>query len=116
MKIKCFIIITILFTNLIATSQTRFTDKELKEFRKRVLETRKLGRAGIIAVAAKAVSDNPISLINEKDVIISVWYNHIEVKVEFIQRSLLLYIPRGSRYATKMEVHVSLDKAFQSDY
>ncbi|PKV51169.1 hypothetical protein ATE84_3241 [Aquimarina sp. MAR_2010_214] len=102
------IIIIILFANIM-TGQIRFTEEELRIFKERVTETRALGRAGIIAKAAKAASDDPESLIHDKNVLISVWYNDIEVKVEFIEHSPVRYIPYDSKCVTNMEVYVSTD-------
>lgn len=106
MKIKYIIIITIL-TIKVMMSQNGFTLDELRGFKEQVIETKKLGKDSIIAMAAKVASDGTKPLFQDKNVFISVWYNSIQVKVEFIEHSPIRYIPYNSNCVTKMEVYVS---------
>ncbi len=85
-------------------------EQELEELREVVNQTIKLGKRVIVNVALKDVSIHPESIINDDKITISVWYNDIQVKVEFNERSPIRYFPIGSQYFLKKTVYVSLDK------
>ncbi|MHA7057168.1 hypothetical protein ACWGOQ_0008120 [Aquimarina sp. M1] len=87
-----------------------YTEQQLKEFKERVNQTKKLGRAAIINIAAKTISDDPKSLIRDDNVLVSVWYNNAEVKVEFKERSPIKYLTYGAEVYCNVVVRVSLDR------
>ncbi len=86
-----------------------YNKEELEKNKLEVGKIKKMGRSAIIKLASKIASDNPKSLLNNEDVIVSVWYNDIEVKVMFVDRSPMRYLSYGSRYYYEMEVSVYLD-------
>ncbi|MEW7281184.1 hypothetical protein ABW636_21525 [Aquimarina sp. 2201CG1-2-11] len=105
--------ISLVMVTLFAKSmmcQVMYTKEELKQFRKEVKEIKKRGRAAIIRMAVNEVSGDPESLLNDENVHISVWYNDVEVKVEFIDNSPIKYLPYNSRYYYRAKVGVYLDE------
>ncbi len=105
--------ISLVIVTLFAKSmmcQVMYTKEELKQFQKEVKEIKKMGRAAIIRMAVNEVSGDPESLLNDENVHISVWYNDVEVKVEFIDNSPIRYLPYNSKYYYRVEVGVYLSE------
>ncbi|SEK35378.1 hypothetical protein SAMN04487910_0325 [Aquimarina amphilecti] len=109
MKNLWILLLNILFINLL-NSQSMHTEEELKIFKEKVNQTIELGRTSIIDIAAKTISINSESLFNDEKVLISVWYNNAEVKVEFRERSPIKYLTPGAEVYFKVTVKVSVDR------
>jgi len=103
------LLISILFVNFL-NSQSMHTEEELIEFKERVGQTRKLGRAAIINTASKRAMDDPESLVYDQNILVSVWYNNAEVKVEFKERSPIKYLSYGAEVYFKMAIKVSVNE------
>ncbi|WP_159092295.1 hypothetical protein [Aquimarina sp. Aq107] len=101
--------LNILFINLL-NSQNMHTEEELKIFKEKVNQTIELGRATIVDIAANGISNDTESLINDENVLISVWYNNAEVKVEFRERSPIKYLAYGEEFYFQVVAKVSIDR------
>ncbi len=103
------VFIIILFTNTMR-SQMRHSKEDLERLRQEADSVKNLGRQAIIDLAAKAICDDPEMLYKDENVNIRVWYNDLEVKVEFRESSTIRYLPYAHKYLYEKSVRVGVDK------
>ena len=84
------------------------TKDQLKVFEAQVEKTKSLGRDKIIEIAARSVSGAPEVLIKEDKIVSTVWYNKINVKVNFNILYPIKYIALDKEYLNNTSVYITI--------
>lgn len=80
------------------------TEEDQLTFEAQVDKTKSIGRRRIIEIAAKSISDQPEALMNDNNVIITVVFNKVSLRVDFRLVYPIKYIPYGAEYYEEASV------------